>query len=280
MRAEQRAYPSWKDDDSKGLSSMIDAELTDLSDEDEEERLEKAFSSQKDQRPQAKKGQHPQSAGQSKDTTPRPTPRARPSQNMNSHDRAHPRDHASLMSRGPVPPDRPTKAMETSAGPTTNPLTAGDQPPVNLATTDTQLHPVHKLHTLYSRSTEKTQPDRATLRATLMATTWVRNTLHLLRRIHTTASRMVDALFGAAVEVVADPTCHEGPTETQGGTISTLLARKDAAINHQTLLLEVDNPPLVPHIKNKSSVHMKQLSMHDFVACRPLQAVETVTSPS
>ena len=91
---------------------------------------------------------------------------------MNSHDKAQPRDHTSLMSRGPVRPDRPMKAMETSAGPTTNPLTAGDQLPVNLATTDTQLHPVHKLHTLYSRSTEKTQQDRATLRATLMTTTW------------------------------------------------------------------------------------------------------------
>ena len=41
MKAERRAYPSRKDDDSKGLSSMIDAELTDLLDEDEEERLEK-----------------------------------------------------------------------------------------------------------------------------------------------------------------------------------------------------------------------------------------------
>ena len=32
-------------------------------------------------------------------------------------------------------------------------------------------------------------------------------------------------------------------------------------------------------MENKSSVHMKQLSMHDFVACGPLQAVETEPPP-
>ena len=175
MKAERRAYPSWKDDDSKGLSPMIDAELTDLLDKDEEERLEKQKLSvrRKINAPKPRRGNtHNQRANPRTPRHGQPPPGARPGQNMNSHDKAHPRDHASLMSRGLVPPDRPTKAMETSAGPTTNPLTAGDRPPVNLATTDTQLHPVHKLHTLYSRSTEKTQPDRATLRATLMTTTW------------------------------------------------------------------------------------------------------------
>ena len=207
MKAERRAYLSWKDDDSKGLSLMIEAELPDLSDEDEEERLEKQKLSarRKINAPKPRRGHtHNQRANPRTPRRGQPPPGARPGQNMNSHDKAHPRDHASLMSRGPVPPDRPTKAMETSAGPTTNPLTAGDQPPVNLATTDTQLHPVHKLHDLYIRFTENTQPDRATLRAMLMATTWVRNMLQLLRWIHTTASRMVDALFGAAVEVVED----------------------------------------------------------------------------
>ena len=39
MKAERRAYPSRKNNNFKGMSTGIDAELTDLSDEDEHERF-------------------------------------------------------------------------------------------------------------------------------------------------------------------------------------------------------------------------------------------------
>ena len=48
------------------------------------------------------------------------------------------------------------------------------------------------------------------------------------------------------------PTCHEGPTETRGRTVSILLACEDIAIDDQTLVLKADTPPLVPHVENKN----------------------------
>ena len=128
MKAERRAYPSRKDDDPKISPPIIDAELTDLSDEDGEERFEKLklLARKKVNAPKTR-GRTP--GHQAAANSPQG---ASPGLNTNSHDRAHLRDHASPTTQGPAPPDRAMKAMvtRTKTGATTDPLTAGHQPPI------------------------------------------------------------------------------------------------------------------------------------------------------
>ena len=210
MKAERRAYPSRKDDDPKISPPIIDAELTDLSDEDGEERFEKLklLARKKVNAPKPRRG----NANNQRANPRAPRCGQLPARGQSRPEYEQPRQGPPKRPRQSYDP-RPSTSGQSNEGYGNQNQNWSNNRPSDRWTPTTHNraiiailpHPPHQPHAPPSSSIAKIQPDRATWTTTPMTTTSGQRMPHLPRRKPTTAIQMLDALFGAAVEVVADP---------------------------------------------------------------------------